>query len=124
MACLLPPQKSAGIPLQPAWHGDAIMDSESKFGEIEIAGERWRWTTIGRSGGRRAGRISPATVRWSVSFRDPCDSDRGYWCELPEKDAARLSDGRLRELFEEARAQVLPPDLERLTRGAMASERA
>lgn len=99
------------------------MDSESKFGEIEIAGERWRWTTIGRSGEGRAGTARPATVRWSVSFRDPRDPDRGFWCELPRQDVARLSDGRLRELFEEARARVLPSDSQDPTRGAMASER-
>jgi hypothetical protein len=114
----------AEIPCHRLGMADQTMDSESKFGEIEIGGERWRWTTIGRSGGGRAGRVRPAAVRWSVSFRDPRDSDRGFWCELPEQDAARLSDGRLRELFEEARAMGAARISDGATRDAVASERA
>lgn len=77
------------------------MDGESKFGEIEIRGERWRWAAIGRV---RAGARADSGMTWSVSFRDTGDSDRGFWCEVRNKDTTRLSEARLRALFEEARA--------------------
>lgn len=87
------------------------MDSGSrvgeKFGEIEIGGERWGWTAIGRmeeAGGSRTLR----EVRWSVSFRHPEQANRGFWCDLPERHAARLSERRLRQLFEEARSTGPP----------------
>jgi len=87
------------------------MDSGSrvgaKFGEIEIGGERWRWTAIGRmeeAGGGRTLR----EVRWSVSFRHPEQANRRLWCDLPERHAARLSERRLRQLFEEARSTGPP----------------
>lgn len=78
------------------------MVPEPKYGEIEIRGKRWRWFTVGHFRGSGQGRARP-TVRWSVSFRDPDDPARRYWCEIPEGSAERLTDQALRNLFEEAR---------------------
>ena len=78
----------------------------AKFGEIEIGGERWRWAAIGHTedGGGRTLR----EVRWSVSFRHPERVERRFWCDLPERYAAGLTERRLRRLFEEACAAAPP----------------
>lgn len=83
------------------------MVPKPKYGEFEIRGKRWRWYTIGHFRGTAPG-DRPATVHWSVSFRDPEDPSRRFTCELPERSAESLSDRVLRELFEEARCSDAP----------------
>lgn len=79
------------------------MIPEPKFGRIEIRGKRWRWFTVGHFQGS-----SPApphgALRWSVSFRDPDDPDRRYWCDVPERHVGHLTHRTLRQLFDEARS--------------------
>ncbi|NIP57274.1 MAG: hypothetical protein GWM92_03800, partial [Gemmatimonadetes bacterium] len=83
------------------------MIPDPKFGEIEIRGERWRWVTVEHyPDPASTGGVTEPRMRWSVSFRDPDDPDRGFWCDVPERKAQHLTDRELRELFEVARAGV------------------
>jgi hypothetical protein len=82
------------------------MAPRPKYGEIAVAGSKWRWTTVGHFQGSPKPTEHPARFKWSVCFRSVEDPDRYVWRDLAARENEELTEGFLRRLLEEARSEV------------------
>ncbi len=75
-----------------------------KYGQIEFAGEWWRWMAVAHSVVAHGAGNDTSGLRWVVCFRRLPGGDRRMSCELPWGNGEGLRDRRLLNRLEEASA--------------------
>ncbi len=72
-----------------------------KYGQLEFAGESWRWIAVAHTVGACDPGTRTSRIQWVVCFRQVDECDRRVSCVLPRGSGQWLTDRKLLNFLKE-----------------------